>query len=82
MPSEVWLLCLTSERTVFPNLSVLGVCTTKDKALELLSTLPKQNTYIMYRAPLDQFFGFYKRTGELKDGMGQLYHEHFEPVEP
>lgn len=78
MLTEVWLLCLASDTARFPNLSVLGVFTTRDKAMEVLSTLPKENEYLLYQTPLDSFIGHYLKTGKLKDGMGQLRHEHFE----
>jgi len=55
------------------------VFSSKDMALETMAGLPKGRTYILYRAPLDTFIGFFTNTGELKDGMGQLYHEHYEP---
>lgn len=79
MSADVWLLCMTSERHVFPNLSVLGVFSSKQKALDTLATLPPHTTYILYHTPMDTFLGFFTKSGTLKDGMGQLQHEHFDP---
>lgn len=77
--SEVWLLCLVTKRPIFPNLSVLGVYTTQAKAEEAQKTLPKDKYYMLYRVPVDQFVGHIKKNGDLQDGMGQLWHHHFEP---
>lgn len=76
---EVWLLCLISDRGTFPNLSVLGVFATKERAEQTLRTLPRDNRYNLYRAYIDTFCGFFTKDAKLKDGMGQLYHEHYEP---
>lgn len=76
---EAWLLCLVSADRSFPNLSVLGIYTTEEAATSVLRTLPRENRYNLYRAPVDKFFGFFTEGGELKDGMGQLWHEHFVP---
>lgn len=76
---NVWLLCLTTGKPTFPNLSVLGVFTTRKKAEDTLQRLPSSQTYILYRAPIDEFFGYLGKDGMLKDGMGQLQHHHFAP---
>lgn len=75
---SVWLLCLSTGKPIFPNLSVLGVFSTRERAEETLQGLPLGETYILYRAPIDEFFGYVGRDGLVKDGMGQLQHHHFE----
>lgn len=76
---EVWLLCLATNKHVFPNLSVIGIYTTRLGAQDILKTLPAQKRYLLYRIPLDQFLGHITKNGDLQDGMGKFPHEHFEP---
>lgn len=76
---NVWLLCLVIGKSPCSDLSVLGVFSTRKKAEDTLERLPSSQTYILYRAPIDEFFGYFRKDGVLKDGMGQLQHYHFEP---
>jgi len=79
--SHVWLICLVG-RTRFPNLSVLGVYTAKEKLFEAMRSLPRESTYNLYKVPLDQFVGFWDKNGQLQDGMGRLRHWHLTPPVP
>jgi hypothetical protein len=78
----VYLLAAVPGGNKFPNLHIVGIFSTRAKALETLRTTPRTHAFILYEAPIDRFLGFVDKSGRLLDGMGRLHHEHFLPDDP
>lgn len=78
----VYILAAAPGGVRFPNLFVVGVFSTRCKALETLRATPRHHDLVLYEAPLDRFLGFIDGSGRLLDDMGKLPHEHFLPDDP
>jgi hypothetical protein len=68
----VWLL-----GTYSPRFHIVGVYTNRLAALEAIGAAPKTGEYVLFQAPVNVFFGFVDKNGQIQDGMGGLSHEHF-----
>jgi hypothetical protein len=60
----------------FPNYYPVGIFSTREMALEQLKELTREHNYEIVKLPIDTFFGYIDRKGALKDGVGELHHEH------
>lgn len=78
----VYLLAATTGGAKFPNLHIIGVFSSRQKAIETLRAVPRNHAFILYEAPIDRFWGFIDQSGRLLDGMGSLPHKHYLPEEP
>lgn len=75
---EVWVLNACSLKPNSCSYSV-GVFTTRERAMAVFETLPQGNVYTLFKFPLDQFVGHINKVGDLRDGLGRLWHEHLTP---
>lgn len=70
---NVWVIFVTKNGNRFPNFFPIGVYSTEAKAKEQLEKLPKDNNYQLFKFPVDEFFGYFNKNGELV-GMDGLNH--------
>jgi hypothetical protein len=78
----MYLLAAVPGGARFPNLHIVGIFSTRAKAIETLRDMPRDHAFTLYEAPVDCFLGFIDKSGHLLDGMGRLRHEHFLPEDP
>ena len=73
---NVWVIFITIKGNRFPNFFPIGVYSTEAKAKEQLKTLSKDNNYQLFKFPIDEFFGYFNKNGELV-GMDKVNHGHY-----
>jgi hypothetical protein len=73
---NVWVIFVANSGNRFPNFFPIGVYTTEMKANEALKILPKDNNYQLFQFPVDEFFGYFNKKGELV-GMEEVNHSHY-----
>ena len=75
----VWGLFVSdSGNNRFPNYYPVGIFLTREMAMEQLKELTKEHDYEIAKLPINKFFGYIDKKGILKDGIGDLHHEHYQ----
>jgi hypothetical protein len=77
MTEIVWGLFIAKGNHEFPNFYPIGFYSAREKAIEEIVSLPKHYHYQMFEIPIDKFFGYLDKKGNVKSGVGMLRHEHF-----
>ncbi|ALC89135.1 hypothetical protein AM500_04510 [Bacillus sp. FJAT-18017] len=72
----VWALFVATSSGRFPNFYPVGIYSSEYKAKEELERLPKDNNYQLLKLPMDHFFGYYNKKGQLV-GMDNIQHWHY-----
>lgn len=70
---NVWVIFVADNTNRFPNFFPIGVYTTEMKAKQAIQGLPKENNYQLFNFPVDEFFGYFNKKGELV-GMDKVNH--------
>ncbi|WP_078410752.1 hypothetical protein [Priestia abyssalis] len=73
----VWGIFVANRTGKFPNFFPVGIYSTHKKAEEELKNLPRDNNYQLLKLPIDSFFGYFNKSGDLV-GMDAIHHEHFD----
>lgn len=74
--NQVWGLFVADRLKSFPNFYPVGLYTSRDQAIEAMTPLPPGQSYQLFQLPIDHYFGFRNRRGELC--MDSLPHWHFD----
>jgi hypothetical protein len=75
---HVWVIFVAKNTNRFPNFFPIGVYTTEVKAKQELQDLPNDNNYQLFKFPVDEFFGYFNKKGELVGmDIGNHWNYHF-----
>jgi len=73
----IWGIFVAEDAKCFPNFFPIALYATREKAIEVIQTLPKNMNYDLLKLPLNcNFSYFHKKSGRLV-GMDNIHHEHF-----
>ncbi|QGQ96426.1 hypothetical protein EHS13_16810 [Paenibacillus psychroresistens] len=73
----IWGIFVSEDTRCLPNFFPIAFYETREKAIEVIQTLPKDMNYDLLKLPLNcNFAYFHKKSGRLV-GMDGIHHEHF-----
>ena len=76
----VWGIFVANGTGRFPNFFPVGIYSSHKKAEQELENLPRNKNYQLLRLPIDNFFGYFNKNGDLV-GMDAIHHEHYDYVD-